>query len=254
MAHKKGFTLIELLVVIAIIAMLLAMLMPALRKAKQAGQKIVCRNNLKSIGMAALLYAGDQDQTLPRNKGAWIHLFMPYLGGAGDEKKDFTKIGVYNCPSYPDKNQTVDYVVSSWKDGITEAHDQEGKTKITAWVNPGSKVYLADNEYGSWRMIIKEMSDLDGVGSYDVWRWQHLPTGPDGTSTSGSKTRRVARARHNKGNYIKESDFEVTDNNGNTILDNPNKNIGCNYLFLDGHSDWISANDSTERFWQPGRF
>lgn len=263
MAHKKGFTLIELLVVIAIIAMLLAMLMPALRKAKQAGQKIVCRNNLKSIGMAALLYAGDQDQTLPRNKGAWIHLFMPYLGGAGDEKKDFTKIGVYNCPSYPDKNQTVDYVVSSWLDGEDEAQDDESvpggkKTKITAWVNPGSKVYLADNEYGegeiNWRKIIEEMDDLDDVGSYDVWRWQHLPTGPDGTSPNDSRARRVARARHNKGNYIKESDFEVTDNNGNTILDNPNKNIGCNYLFLDGHSDWISANDSTEKIWQPGRF
>lgn len=226
----------------------MSILMPALHKAKFLAQSVVCRNNLKSIGLAALLYAESHEQTLPRNGGAWIHLFMPYLGGIGEKKTDFTKIGTYNCPSYPDKEQMVDYVVSSWLDGINEAKDQTKKTKLSAWVTPSTKVYLADNEDGFWRPIISEEDELDDIpiGRFDVWKPEHLPTGLD-------EKRRVARGRHNKGNYNKDNDYEVNDSNGNTILENPNENIGCNYLFLDGHSDWMRAKDSTEKRWRPGK-
>ncbi|NLW85134.1 MAG: prepilin-type N-terminal cleavage/methylation domain-containing protein [Phycisphaerae bacterium] len=56
---KKGFTLIELLVVIAIIAMLLAILMPALTKVKKIAQRVVCGTNLKGLGTAQTVYAHD---------------------------------------------------------------------------------------------------------------------------------------------------------------------------------------------------
>lgn len=58
---KKGFTLIELLVVIAIIAMLLAILMPALTKVKKIAQRVVCGTNLKGLGTAQVVYAHDYD-------------------------------------------------------------------------------------------------------------------------------------------------------------------------------------------------
>ncbi|HDS05921.1 MAG TPA: type II secretion system protein [Deltaproteobacteria bacterium] len=58
---KKGFTLIELLVVIAIIAMLLAILMPALNKVKKIAQRVVCGTNLKGFGNAQTVYANDFD-------------------------------------------------------------------------------------------------------------------------------------------------------------------------------------------------
>lgn len=61
MQRKDGFTLIELLVVIAVIALLLAILMPALQKAKEQGQRVVCQSNLKNYGVAIFMYTGDND-------------------------------------------------------------------------------------------------------------------------------------------------------------------------------------------------
>jgi len=65
MRQKKGFTLIELLVVIAIIALLLAILMPSLKKAKQIAKDVVCRSNLKHWGTIWAVYTNENQGLLP---------------------------------------------------------------------------------------------------------------------------------------------------------------------------------------------
>ena len=62
---KKGFTLIELLVVIAIIAMLMAILMPALGRVRRLAQRLICGTNLKGLGQACMIYANENDEEFP---------------------------------------------------------------------------------------------------------------------------------------------------------------------------------------------
>ena len=83
-ANAARFTLIELLVVIAIIAILAAMLLPALQQARMKAHTISCISSLKQLSLAAMMYADDNDELIPIGWGQgghdWYTRWYPYTG------------------------------------------------------------------------------------------------------------------------------------------------------------------------------
>src|SRR5438552_11555276 len=75
MRRKRGFTLVELLVVIAIIALLIAMLLPALKKAKEGANRVKCQSNIRQIVLAMMMYSNDDKK----------HIYLYTAGPNGND-------------------------------------------------------------------------------------------------------------------------------------------------------------------------
>lgn len=248
MRKCSGFTLIELLVVIAIIALLMAILMPALNRAKAQAREMACRSNLKQIGLAAQMYADVWAGYVPRginasnpNPTAWFQRLMPYLSitkkSAFDitAVEDYRDVKIYRCLSYPDKEQTICYVINGWyfkgrndytggQSPTGQVSDQNPETNITLYKRLAETIYLADNENSSWRGIITRYDFSDPairkhLVRCDVWAPTHLPQFPEPATQSLDRGRRVAQERHKK---------------------------GCNCLYFDGHVEHVLAEEMNE--------
>jgi len=104
--ERKGFTLIELLVVIAVIALLMAILMPALNMAREQGRRAACMSNMRQVGVALMMYQNDYDQMPPKTQAVFdyaspssrdnvLKLLRPMIAASDPE----AATPVYACPS-----------------------------------------------------------------------------------------------------------------------------------------------------------
>lgn len=152
--RRGGFTLIELLVVVSIIALLISILLPSLRRARDGAKLTVCGANLSQIGLGIITYAGEQNGLIPRG---------PACAGPFD----------FACAALA-SNQL-------WIGAANPDHPREpnGLGALLNWQTTSKKVYFcpADDNRNEAEELPRIGSELDAYGSYTYRQLDHLPDG-----------------------------------------------------------------------------
>ncbi len=168
MNQKRNFTLIELLVVIAIIAILAAMLLPALNKAREKGKTTTCANNLKGIGTACMLYSNDYYDYYPMNNDATTRNLQFLARYAGYNTK------MFECPNLA-STEGFRPVYPEFKNKIVNLSYAEN-------IQVGGKPASVDPAYPPHKYprmrkptITVGWLDCSCMGTWNIARWNTLP-------------------------------------------------------------------------------
>jgi prepilin-type N-terminal cleavage/methylation domain-containing protein/prepilin-type processing-associated H-X9-DG protein len=221
--HKKAFTLIELLVVIAIIAILAAMLLPALTRAKSKTQAISCMNNGRQILIGWLMYADDHQSKLA-NAFDWVPGWIDYSGST--DNTNISKLmdgllapylrssAIYKCPA--------DLSQSFGRTGDPRVRSISMNQMFRTWADGHSPA----PPLGLWR-IYGKTSDM--VGPQPAGLWVTIDENPDSVNDAA-----FAVKMDYQGRSALWQDGPATYHGG-----------GCGFSFADGHAEI--------RKWKDGR-
>jgi prepilin-type N-terminal cleavage/methylation domain-containing protein len=190
--QRLGFTLIELLVVIAIIAVLVAMLLPALAGAKEAGKRIACLNNNKQLIIAHQLYVDDnEDVFYPRTIN---HCWMTGL------LEGYNNMKLLHCPSddpnpniwrgslpiYPADHAPRSYLLNAWNDYFLTVFTN--RSDFQRYMFPGVKVGMPAN-------VVRFPSETIVFGEKET---SSMHVYMDFTQGTGNDIEEIEQGRHGK--------------------------------------------------------
>lgn len=225
--NGKGFTLIELLVVISIIALLIALLLPALSSVREAARGVTCLSNLRQLGIAVRVYVDEHGGLMPVNGEfsfanepgwhRWTARLLPYLpydnelNTTGPGVDELNSLSVYRCP-------TQDFVLSE------AGSNARGTYGINPWYSPDryGSVHLPFPEPTSWLTdkAIRQASELpffaDTNGTPTGGLFINIDSGPHPLALDHGYS-------------------GLTDVRGPS----PNHAGSTNYLFADGHAEGL---------------
>ncbi|MDD5455307.1 MAG: prepilin-type N-terminal cleavage/methylation domain-containing protein [Candidatus Ratteibacteria bacterium] len=246
MDRKKGFTLIELLVVVAIIGILAAILLPMLNQAREYGRRAVCLSNVKQLTLAWIMYAEDNNNSIP---GAFVGLnawYCPTDGSCCNQN--------YNVPG------------ACWVNWINGASDLPANWEIAM---QNGQIWPYVNDYNMYKCpngepaasvtynIVQAMHGMRRRGcgwcGTDANEGTLINTTPSGCGSYHDNINTVtnpsSRLVFVDEGYIAQGAFYVEPwgcHNGNWFVDKPpvRHGNGTNFSFVDGHAEyhkWVDA-------------